>query len=62
MVRILRNGEKDDGEFDLEFWERAGAEGRWDAVMEMLVMPELMRGHDPVPPRLDRSVWRVERR
>ena len=62
MVRILRNGEKDDGMFDLEFWERVGAEGRFEEALDMLTMPEMMRGLDPIPPRLDRSLLRVVRR
>jgi hypothetical protein len=31
-VRVLRNREKDDGAFDLEFWSRVGAEGRFAAA------------------------------
>ncbi len=28
MTRVLRNHQKDDGSFDLDFWQKVGAEGR----------------------------------
>jgi hypothetical protein len=52
MVRKLENGAKDDGSFDLEFWERVGAEGRFEAACDMLTMVDAMRGRDVVPPIL----------
>ena len=62
MVRVLRNGEKDDGAFDLEFWEKVGAEGRFQAACEMIDLSDLMRGNDGVSTGLDRSAVRLVRR
>lgn len=62
MVRVLRSVKDDDGSFDLEFWERVGAEGRFAAAWEMVIEAEAMRGEHADQPRLQRSVLRVQRR
>ena len=62
MARVLRNGEPDDGEFDLEFWKRVGAEGIFEAAWDMVCEARAMRGEDGDEPRLQRSVLRVVRR
>ena len=62
MTRILRNHEKDDGSFDLEFWQKVGAEGRFAAAWEMVQEVLAFRGQDGDQPRLQRSVTRVIRR
>ena len=62
MARVLRPGEVDDGSFDLEFWERIGAEGRFAAAWEMVCEAAAIRGKDGDQSRLQRSVLRVERR
>lgn len=62
MVRVLRSVKDDDGSFDLEFWERAGAEARFAAAWEMVIEAEAMRGEHVDQPRLQRSVLRVQRR
>lgn len=61
MARVLRPGEKDDGSFDLEFWRRVGAEGRFAAAWEMVAEVAAMRGESGSQPRLQRSVLRVVR-
>jgi len=62
MVRVLRHPQKDDGAFDLEFWSRVGAEGRFAAAWEMTSEATTLRGEDAGEPRLQRSVLRVLRR
>jgi hypothetical protein len=61
MVRKLRLGE-DGQDFDLEFWDRMGAEARfaaaWDAVSDLVRMGKL---HEHQL-RLQRYHIRVERR
>lgn len=61
MSRVLRAGERDDGRFDLEFWQRVGAEGRFSAAWAMVSEVEAMRGKDVGESRLQRSVCRVLR-
>lgn len=62
MSRVLRNGAKDDGEFDLDFWQRIGAEGIFESAWDMVRERHAMRGEDGDEPRLQRSVLRVVRR
>ena len=53
--RLVKRGE-DDGSFDREFWQRAGAEARFAAAWEMVAEAELFRGNDGSECRLDKSV------
>ena len=63
MARVLRNGARDDGTFDIEFWRRVGAEGRFAAAWEMVREADAIRGVQSAgEPRLQRSVLRIERR
>lgn len=62
MVRVLRNRQEDDGSFDLEFWSRVGAEGRFAAAWEMVSEVAAVRGEHGDQPRLQRSVLRILRR
>lgn len=62
MSRVLRRGEKDDGTFDLDFWQRIGAEGIFASAWEMVCEQRAIRGDDGNEPRLQRSVLRVVRR
>ncbi|MEZ4301208.1 MAG: hypothetical protein R3B70_40105 [Polyangiaceae bacterium] len=61
MTRVLRNFEQDDGQFDLEFWQRVGAEGIFAAAWEMVQEVRSMRGEEGHEPRLQRSVCRLVR-
>lgn len=62
MSRVLRNGEPDDGSFDLEFWRRVGPQGIWDAAWQMVCEQEAIRGGRADEPRLQTSVLVVVRR
>ena len=62
MSRVLRDGEPDDGSFDLAFWREVGAEGIFAAAWDMVGEQRAMRGEDGNEPRLQRSVLRVVRR
>ena len=63
MARVLRAGDRDDGSFDIEFWRRVGADGRFAAAWEMVCQADAIRGvQNAREPRLQRSVLRIERR
>ena len=62
MARVLRGGQVDDGSFDLDFWQRVGAEGIFAAAWDMVAEVQLMGGGSGEQPRLQRSVLRVIRR
>ena len=62
MTRVLRGGQKDDGQFDLEFWRRQGAEAIFAASWDLVNETRAMRGMSGDEPRLQRSVCRVVRR
>jgi hypothetical protein len=62
MSRVLRNGAKDDGNFDIQFWQRLGAEEIFSAAWDMASETRNFRGEDGNEPRLQRSVLRVVRR
>lgn len=63
MARVLRNGARDDGSFDIEFWRRVGVEGRFAAAWKMVCEAAAIRGEQSNrEPRLQRSVLRIERR
>ena len=59
MARLVKL-EKADRSFDLGFWERVGAEGRFEALWAMVREALMLRGVDADPPRLQRSVERVQ--
>jgi hypothetical protein len=60
-TRVIRLGE-DDGAFDRAAWASSTMEERIAAVWELTL--ECMGWSDPdaEPPRLQKSVWRIERR
>lgn len=60
MTRVLRNSEKDDGSFDLEFWQRQGAEAIFAAAWEMVSGVSEFRGEGADEPRLQRFVCRTK--
>lgn len=61
MSRLLRPGEKDDGSFDREFWQRAGTQAVLDAMWDMVNDYRRMKGLPGNEPRLRRSVARLVR-
>jgi len=61
MARVTRLKD-DDRSFDLEFWQKAGAQARFEAAWDMVVQYELMRGKKLDQLRLDRSVTALKRK
>ena len=61
MERIIPRG-RDNGEFDLEFWRRAGPEMRFAAAWAMVMEADLFKGRHAVKSRLQRSIQNIERR
>ena len=62
MARVLRNGERDDGIFDLAFWRKVGVEGIFSAAWDMVAESRAFRGDHGDQPRLQRSLLRIVRR
>jgi hypothetical protein len=54
MARLIKARDADCS-FDLLFWERVGAEGRFSAAWEMISEVQAVRGKDSDEPRLQRS-------
>ena len=61
MSRLVRRDQQDRS-FDLEFWQRIGAAGRFAAAWQMVKEVDLIRGEDGEQPRLQRSVSVLKRR
>ena len=61
MERIVRR-DMDRGEFDREFWRRAGPAMRFAAAWDMVLEADLFKGRYAVKSRLQRSVQNIERR
>ena len=61
-TRVLRPGQKDDGQFDREFWREVGAEGIFAAAWQMVQEARAFRGETGGQPRLQRSILRIQRR
>lgn len=59
--RLVKRGEEEK-EFDRAFWREAGAEARFEAMWQMVVEAELIRGKDPEDLKLRKDVVRVIRR
>ena len=49
-------------DFDLEFWQRQGAEARFAAMWQMVKEASAIRGGDGRQPRLQTSVESLQRR
>lgn len=62
MARVSTREEHDSRAFDLEFWEKVGAQGRFAAAWEMVKEVQRMRGQSGELPRMQRNVARVLRR
>ena len=52
---------EDDRSFDVEFWQRAGAEAIFAAAWEMVQEVQAIRGQNGRQPRLQRSVENAQR-
>ena len=61
MARLVPQREAD-REFDVEFWQRAGAEARFAAMWQMVVDHHTRGGGDVRDLKLDKSVERIIRR
>jgi hypothetical protein len=61
MSRLVHRDQQDRS-FDLEFWEKVGAAGRFEAAWQMLKEVQLIRGQSGELPRMQRNVTRVLRR
>ena len=63
-VRLARLVSRRDADrrFDVDFWQRVGAEGRFAAMWQMVKEVQAIRGGDGREPRLQRSVQNLERR
>jgi len=61
MERIIPR-DSDRGEFDREFWHRAGPDMRFEAAWKMVSEAYLFKGQHAVESRLQRSVQHIERR
>ena len=62
MSRVVRREEHSDRSFDIEFWRKVGAAGRFAAAWQMVKEVQLIRGQSGELPRLQKNVTRVLRR
>jgi len=63
MERVDRlDDEKGAREFDRVFWRRVGAQGRFEAMWDMLRMYSFLKGGDGTVPRLRRTVTNLQHR
>ena len=53
---------KMDRSFDLEFWDKVGVQGRFQALWQMVLEAEAIKGKNAEPSRLQRSVQNIKRR
>lgn len=60
MARLVKASEMDRS-FDLLFWEKVGAEGRFSAAWAMVSEVQAIRGKDSAESRLQRSVQNIQR-
>ena len=60
MARLISAKEMDRS-FDLAFWEKVGAEGRFSAAWEMVLEVNAIRGKERNESRLRRSVQNIQR-
>jgi len=60
MARLVKAKDMDRS-FDLLFWERVGAEGRFAAAWQMVSEVNAIKGKDVGESRLQRSVQSIQR-
>ena len=53
---------KMDRSFDLEFWDKVGVQGRFEAMWQMVLEAEAIKGKNVKQFRLQRSVQNIKRR
>ena len=53
---------KMDRSFDLEFWDKVGVQGRFQALWQMVLEAEAIKGKNAEQSRLQRSVQNIKRR
>ncbi len=51
-----------DRSFDLEFWDKVGVNGRFEAMWQMVLEVQAMKGKNVEQFRLQRSVQNIKRR
>ena len=51
-----------DRSFDLEFWDKVGVQGRFQALWQMVLEAEAIKGKNAEQSRLQRSVQNIKRR
>ena len=60
IARMVKASDADRS-FDLEFWRKVGAEGRFAAAWQMISEVDAIRGKDIGESRLQRSVQNIQR-
>ncbi len=60
MARLIKSDEMDRS-FDLEFWHKVGAEGRFAAAWQMVLEVNTIKGKKIYEPRLQRSIQNIQR-
>jgi hypothetical protein len=60
MARLIKAADMDRS-FDLAFWKRVGAEGRFTAAWDMVLEVNTIRGIETRESRLQRSVQNIQR-
>jgi len=53
---------KMDRSFDLEFWDKVGVQGRFQALSQMVLEAEAIKGKTAEQSRLQRPVQNIKRR
>ncbi len=61
MARLVER-DKADRSFDLDFWQKVGAKGRFEAAWQMVIEVQAFRGKNVDQSRLQRSVQSIKRR
>ncbi|MDZ7289906.1 MAG: hypothetical protein ONB44_10205 [candidate division KSB1 bacterium] len=62
MSRVVTREQHGERSFDIEFWQKVGAQGRFAAAWQMVREVQLIRGKSGELPRMQKSVVRIIRR
>ena len=60
VARLIKATDKDRS-FDLAFWKRVGAEGRFSVAWDMVLEAEAIRGEKSRDSRLQKSIEKIRR-